>query len=480
MPQSLRDFVTEYARVLGCDESYLGLCTLAVCGGAIGLTRCIQIRQSWFEFPTIWGVVVASSGTTKSPAFNFAKAPVVEIEAKFQKDNGKTIVENITAKLCYEKDLSLWRKQKNDTLPPEEPEPSPLQQLIVEDITPEKLVTVLDENRRGLVYLASELVGLFGRLGRYSGKGTTADTSFYLSLHDGSHVKVDRVNGKRVFIRQAVMSIIGTIQPGALERCIGSEFLDNGFLPRFLVVYPPKFVSVTWQTTPVPKSVTTTYNNTVRKLFHCQIDLDEDDHPVPRVVTFNRKAQTIWVEYHTRQQQSIRDSDREDITAILSKMKAQTARIALIFHEVRVHEGLVADPDKLDEISLASAIRVTDYFCAESTRLYLEVFDRPSKRTAATGLLPEPKRVLHWMLGKRDRGTEEFTVTAVSRHVDKINSVSVTAAFKSLEAAGHGTIRYEGKSVFFKLTPDPIPALPTATDSPQRQSLGFVGRPKPP
>ena len=58
--------------------------TLSVLSGAIGDAVRLELKRSWTEPATLWTVLVAPSGSTKSPAFLHAVRPVSrrELEAK--------------------------------------------------------------------------------------------------------------------------------------------------------------------------------------------------------------------------------------------------------------------------------------------------------------------------------------------------------------------------------------------------------------
>jgi hypothetical protein len=77
LPRPLADFASQGAKAIGCDPAYLALPLLAAMAAAVGNTRRIRLKDSWAEPAVLWTVVVAPSGTAKSPAFRLALRPLM-------------------------------------------------------------------------------------------------------------------------------------------------------------------------------------------------------------------------------------------------------------------------------------------------------------------------------------------------------------------------------------------------------------------
>ena len=72
LPEPIRGFVTEAAKAIGCDPSYVALPLLSGLASAIGNTHRIALKRRWTEPAIVWTAIVGESGTQKTPAFGLA------------------------------------------------------------------------------------------------------------------------------------------------------------------------------------------------------------------------------------------------------------------------------------------------------------------------------------------------------------------------------------------------------------------------
>ena len=80
LPRTVADYIIEGAQAMGCDESFIALPTLAMFAACTGNSRRIILKASWKEPSILWTAVVAPSGTLKSPALDYALAPIQEMK----------------------------------------------------------------------------------------------------------------------------------------------------------------------------------------------------------------------------------------------------------------------------------------------------------------------------------------------------------------------------------------------------------------
>ena len=72
LPAPIAEYVRQAAVALGCDPVYVALPCLAVAAGLIGYTRVLRLKRTWRAPSVLWTLVVADSGTLKTPAFRHA------------------------------------------------------------------------------------------------------------------------------------------------------------------------------------------------------------------------------------------------------------------------------------------------------------------------------------------------------------------------------------------------------------------------
>ena len=80
LPITLRDYVEASAAAIGCDTALVALPALAVAGGCIGNSRALMVKRKWIEPPVIWAVTIAYSGDRKSPGYDAAVAPLLDLQ----------------------------------------------------------------------------------------------------------------------------------------------------------------------------------------------------------------------------------------------------------------------------------------------------------------------------------------------------------------------------------------------------------------
>jgi hypothetical protein len=131
---------------------------------------------------------------------------------------------------------------KNGFRPPlmpeacEEPEPPHLLRLLLNDVTPEKLVRLAAINPHGLVLLRDELAGWLGGMDRYGGAG--GERALWLEAFGARPFTLDRVKEDRpIRVEALAVGIIGGIQPDRLATLV-LDGDDDGLAARVLYTWP--------------------------------------------------------------------------------------------------------------------------------------------------------------------------------------------------------------------------------------------------
>ena len=110
------------------------------------------------------------------------------------------------------KNTFLLVKEKEDKEQATEPV---LKKFIVSDITPERLITIHQDNKRGICLYVDELMSWLKNFNRYN---SGSEEQFWLSVFSGKPIILDRQGNKNsAFIKHSFISVIGTIQKGLLN-----------------------------------------------------------------------------------------------------------------------------------------------------------------------------------------------------------------------------------------------------------------------
>jgi hypothetical protein len=164
--------------------------------------------------------------------------PLRRLERTYINDFNIKMGEYDRHKLDYDIALKSYKGGKSDTgTPPDEPTREYCKRVFVNDATPEAIAKVLRGNPKGVTLKRDELSGILFDLDRYTnGRGGGFKTRLLEAL-DGEPWVIDRAGeGKNIEIPKAWLGISGTIQPGILARAFEKGDIDNGFLPRFILI----------------------------------------------------------------------------------------------------------------------------------------------------------------------------------------------------------------------------------------------------
>jgi hypothetical protein len=142
LPEPVRAYVAGHALALGLEPATVALPTLALLAAAIGNTREICPSPTWSEPPILWCVLVAESGSRKSPALAAALVPLREVQARAFGAHGAAMREYDRAVEEYD----TARRRRASALVPPRPERPIATRYIVSDPTVEALAPILAEN----------------------------------------------------------------------------------------------------------------------------------------------------------------------------------------------------------------------------------------------------------------------------------------------------------------------------------------------
>jgi hypothetical protein len=287
-----------------------------VSAAAIGNSKVIKLKSGWTEPASLFAAVVSPSGSMKSPALNMAVKPLQDLDSP---------------------DKRTWTA----------------------DVTVEQLARLLDANPRGLLQVRDELSAWVKSMNQYR-QGRGADRQFYLSVWSGTPVKVDRVgtgNPTCITVPHPCLSVVGCLPPEVVRDLDDLE-QEDGFLPRLLFAWPSP-VSVRWTERVVPQEVREAYADRIKELFAIPMESE----PVSLALT--SEAHSRFTQWHDRHCAETEDASLPPfLRGVYAKLKGYCPRLALV-------HALVSNPsaDKVERVSVDSAIALVDYFKAQAWRV---------------------------------------------------------------------------------------------------------------
>jgi hypothetical protein len=379
LPEPVKSYVVEGAAALGCDPAFVALPALGAMAGAIGNARAVRLKSTWTEPAILWVVVVADSGSLKSPAQELPVKRIYDAQRTMRRDYNERLAEHQQELLRHEVDLVNWKKKPTDK-PPQKPEPPICRRVVVADSTIEALAQLLHENPRGLLLVRDELAGWVGGFNAYKSRGGN-DAAQWLELHRAGELTVDRKTGqpRSISVSRAAVSVVGGIQPRTLARVLTRDYFESGLAARLLVAMPPR-AAKEWTEAELSATTRHRFEQLVEGLLELEPEIDDHGDVRPIVLPLESKALPIWRRFynaHNREQAAL----TSDLAAAWSKLEGYVPRLALVLHLARVVGGdNTADGKAIDAASLTAAIKLVDWFKHEAERVYAMLHETDGQR----------------------------------------------------------------------------------------------------
>ncbi|MEQ8848825.1 DUF3987 domain-containing protein [Botrimarina sp.] len=388
LPGAMRRFVDEAAAAFGCDPAMVALPALAAAAGAIGATRTLRLKRTWYEPAVLWCVVVAPSGAMKSQGRKLVLAPILRRQKQELARYNEALLAFGPLQAIYEKDLAQWKRSKSQEPPPEAPEKPELREVLISDTTVEAIAKALKANPRGLYLDRDELGAWFGSFDKYNRGG--GDAQNWMNLHGAGFVKVNRssATGPPLFVDRACVSLCGTIQPAILSRALTDEHRESGLAARLLIAAPPRRPKE-WTDEEVDEAVEAAFAERMLALLDLGFGTDPDGEPAPVALRLQAAAQRRFVAFVNRHGREGLDRDGDELAA-WSKLEGYAARLALVL-TLFDDPAATTVPDEM----LAAAIGLVEWFAHEAARFY-----RGARESAAERELRE---LADW-IGRRPGG----------------------------------------------------------------------------
>ena len=177
--------------------------------------------------------MIGEPGTAKSPAMEKAREPIEALQAEAHKTA-------TTAREAHEFEVAQWLEApKGDKGPKPEPPPDE-EHYYTNDATTEALCRMLGGPRSrtpGLAVFEDKLTRLINAFDAYRG-GRGGDRQQWLRLWAGGALKSDRAGRESVYVQHPAVALLGGVQPDLLPTLAGDIRQRDGFVERFLFVYP--------------------------------------------------------------------------------------------------------------------------------------------------------------------------------------------------------------------------------------------------
>lgn len=386
LPKAAADLVRAGASSLQVDEAMLGPLVLATMAAAVGNSRTIALHASWHEPAVLWAVVVAPSGSGKSPALELVTRPAERRDAEALREHKEAMKEHAAAVVLHERAMKSWErgaaKGNLTSTPPAAPEAPVCERMVTNDTTFEALAFILAASPRGLLLACDELAAWLGGFTRYSANASrpASEAARWLPLHRAGSLRVDRRTAPPLLVERAAVSVGGLIQPSVLAAALTGTDFDSGLVARLLLSMPP-IPTRRWRPGGISPMVERAFGAMVEKLYG--LDLDEDEHssPVPRALALDEQASHLWASFYNELNADMASQD-ERARAMMAKIECAAARLALVVHLGRVAGGEDVPATVIDSESLRRGVLLANWFRREAERVYARLAEGDDDREA--------------------------------------------------------------------------------------------------
>jgi len=261
-----------------------GILSLGILATAMQSKFIVQITNDHKEQLSLYTVAIANPGERKSPVIRKLLEPFYIYENTVNAELLQKIVRNNFQKKFLEANLEKLKKkclkegldesveielQEATTKLAEFKELFPLR-LTVDDVTPEKLIDML-EQQGGNITIASAEGGIFNLLSKENDRGTNLIEPL-LKGNSGDRLILDRMSRKGNIIENPHISTVLTVQPQIITEIIGNKkFVGRGMLARFLFLQTRSRIGGRLCYAPEIKEETkTAYHSLITKLLDCK------------------------------------------------------------------------------------------------------------------------------------------------------------------------------------------------------------------
>jgi hypothetical protein len=424
LPDWLRNFVEGLAEATQTPSDMAAMMSLAAIAASTSKKAIIQLDKGWKEPLNIYATVVLPPASRKSAVIADVAKPLENYEEKVIKEKAEEVAELKSRRRILELRLSQAERaaaSANDDSRDEltllaadlaqeleQMPPATTFRLLVEDTTPEKLVTIMAENKGKLAVLSAEgdLFDIIG--GRHSERGKTPNLGPFLKGHTGEILRIDRVGRPSEFVERPALTLGLAVQPDVLTQLRGGASLrGRGMLARILYSLPQNNIGYR-KTRPVPLSndIEINYETLVTRLLTLEPDIEEFlEIEIPHLLQLSEEASVRFEKFRIEVEEMLRPgAGLGQIADWGGKLCGAVGRIAGLLHCAEVVVNLPDDKPSLkghtvvSRATMESAISIGRYLAEHARAAFTQM--------GANLHLADAEYVLDWI--KRSQ-TERFS-----------------------------------------------------------------------
>jgi len=360
----------------------------------------IRGNADWAEPLNTYTVVILSPAERKSSVLSMMIRPVELFESAENTRRGPEIVKSQMelSRLEKEKRSLVERASKGKATEEEvrakaaeiaKYEPIKPLRLFVDDVTSEKLTSVLAENK-GRAAVVSAEGGIFDIISGLYSRNVNIDV--FLKGHSGDTIRVDRIGRASESIIHPALSMVLAVQPEVLNGLMSNNtFRGRGLTARFLYSMPKSTVgSRSFSTKPIPEGVRARYQALIETI----LSSDNEQEPISLDDGAREVLEDLFNEIEGRLK-----GDLAEISDWAGKFVGAVLRISGILHVMKYPKDSMFDA--VDRETMEHAVIIGRYFLAHAKAAY-SLMGADTVNKDAQHLLPFIKRKRLAEFSRRD------------------------------------------------------------------------------
>lgn len=375
LPAEIRNYVAAISESIQTPVDMAGCAALSVIATSIQGKYKIQGKRDWTEPLNIYLTEIAPPSERKSAVQHAMVKPVSDYENQYNHVHAAEVETSRMHKRILERrqktvedQVSKGKATKDDVEKiarelTEYEVKKPLR-LFADDITPEKLASVLSENKGRMALLSSE-AGIFDTLAGAYSKSVNIDVM--LKSYSGDQIRVDRIGRESENILHPTLTVLLMAQPNVISKVLSNEtFRGRGLTARFLYSMPASAVGTRrYRSKPVPEEVYKAYEQRIFNLLK--------DEYRQEIITLSAEADSRMEEFSQELEPKL-VKEYAEIADWCGKLAGNVLRIAGLLCRANVHrsEEFLDEPEPLvmDGETMENAIKLGKYFLNHAQAIF--------------------------------------------------------------------------------------------------------------
>jgi replicative DNA helicase len=436
LPYALGKWVEAAATAYQVPLDLPGLLALSAVAATCSGRYVLKVREGWREPLNLYVGVALEPASRKSAVFAVATAPILRWEANQREsqepvrrrqqdlfDVAEARVERAKSALASASDAERVKAEAEYDAAARAldvtPHPTAVLRIVADDVTPEQLAIMMEEQGGRFAVLSAEgglLSTLLGK--RYSRSGESS-IDLVLKAYSGDTILVDRVGRDRVQIERPALTIGLTIQPEILRQLGSDKMLrGRGLLARFLFAVPrPTVGRRAIAPAPIPCDVERDYVRIIDAIVSSPVRRDATGKLDPEELALARDADQLLREFEGVLEPRLgEDGDLAPIADWAGKLAGAIVRIAGLLHIAdAAAQGISADL-VVPSHHVEAAIALAPYLIAHARAAFTEMVEDEDHITA--------RRIVRWIeRSKKSQFTERELLRALCGSRSRVQEV---------------------------------------------------------